>query len=55
MLTPCFEVQEKLTVFRSIAVFVFPAVVKFFKNTSNSFPGTFLLVKPLSSNENYFP
>lgn len=28
MLTVCFEVQEKLSVFRSTIVFVFPAVVK---------------------------
>jgi len=31
MLTMRFEVQEKLTVFSSIIVFVFPAVVKFKK------------------------
>lgn len=54
MLTVHFEVQEKLTVFRSIIVFVFPAVVKFKKNIGNSYCGTFILVKPLSSNENYF-
>lgn len=54
MLTMHFEVQEKPTVFRSIVVFVFTAVVKFRKSIGNSYCGTFVLVKPLSSNENYF-
>lgn len=55
MLTMHFEVQEKLTAFRAIIVFVFPAVVKFKKNIGNSCDGTFILGKPLSINENYFP
>lgn len=54
MLTLCFEVQGILTVFRSSAVFAFPANCKVKKNISNSYPGTFLFV-PLSGNENYFP